>query len=295
MNAGSQLLSDRPTTQALQRQIGGLQLNSLEDMQAIGQILVKSGFFSDATDAAKAIVKVMAGAEIGFPPIASMMGINIIKGKVSHSANLIAAAIKKSRIYSYKIKHLDGSGCAIEFFENGQSVGISTFTRQDAERSNLTGGDNWRKFPRNMFFARAMSNGAKWYCPDIFNGVPIYTPDELGAPVDGETGEVIDIPAERIEATEPVETAPPDEPGTPEALKAINNLWPKYGRKIDGKSVTFAEYLRRNRGIADPRHLTQEDAAKMLQWLQQKALAVEEEPETVHQAEIIEEREAVSV
>jgi hypothetical protein len=30
-----------------------------------------------------------------------------------------------------------------------------------------------------MLYARALSNGAKWYCPDVFGG-PIYTPDELG-------------------------------------------------------------------------------------------------------------------
>jgi hypothetical protein len=40
-----------------------------------------------------------------------------------------------------------------------------------------------------MLYARALSNGAKWYCPDVFGG-PIYTPDELGAVVDGETGEL---------------------------------------------------------------------------------------------------------
>lgn len=80
-----------------------------------------------------------------------------------------------------------------------------------------------------------------------------------------------------------------------EVLKAINKLWPEYGRKIDGKAVTFAEHLRRNRGIADPHHLTQEDAAIMLRWLQTKALAVEGEPEDVRQAEAVEEREAISV
>jgi hypothetical protein len=36
-----------------------------------------------------------------------------------------------------------------------------------------------------MLFARAMSNGARWHCPDIFGG-PIYTPEELGVEVDGE-------------------------------------------------------------------------------------------------------------
>jgi hypothetical protein len=29
-----------------------------------------------------------------------------------------------------------------------------------------------------MLFARAMSDGVKWYTPDVFNG-PVYTPDEI--------------------------------------------------------------------------------------------------------------------
>ena len=83
-------------------------------------------------------------------------------------------------------------------------IGISTFTMKDAANAGLSG-DNWRKFSRNMLFARCISNGAKWYCPDLSGG-PLYTPDELGAQVDGETGEVIDAtpaPAPRIVVEQP--------------------------------------------------------------------------------------------
>jgi hypothetical protein len=31
-----------------------------------------------------------------------------------------------------------------------------------------------------MLFARAMSNGCKWYTPDVFNG-PVYVPEEMQA------------------------------------------------------------------------------------------------------------------
>lgn len=181
----------------------------LEELQTLGDILVKSGFFAETKAVAQAVVKVLAGRELGFPAIASVTGINVIKGKVSLSANLMAAAIKKSKKYNYRIRRLDETGCEIEFFEDGVSVGSSSFTKDDAKKAGLSG-DNWTKYPRNMMFARAISNGAKFYCPDIFGG-PVYTPDELGATVDGETGEVIDIPVEgAIEAEpEPTETNPP--------------------------------------------------------------------------------------
>jgi hypothetical protein len=43
-----------------------------------------------------------------------------------------------------------------------------------------------------MLFARAMSNGCRWFTPDIFLGAAVYTPEELGATVD-EDGNVIEI------------------------------------------------------------------------------------------------------
>jgi len=54
-----------------------------------------------------------------------------------------------------------------------------------------------------MLFARAMSNGVRWYCPDVMNGSAVYTPEELGADVD-QDGNVINVPV--VEVTPVVET-----------------------------------------------------------------------------------------
>lgn len=185
---------------------------TIAEMQSLGEVFVRSKFFADSTDAAQAIVKVMAGAELGFPPIASMTGVYIVKGKVSLSANLIAAAIKRSGRYTYRVLKLDDSGCEIAFYEGGTEIGSSSFTREDAQRAQLLGKETWRSFFRNMAFARALSNGAKWHCPDVFGG-PVYTPEELGANVDGD-GEVINVtpepetkrPLALVPAAQPVET-----------------------------------------------------------------------------------------
>ena len=169
----------------------------------LGGVLVKSGFFADTRDEAQAIVKVLAGAEIGFGPVQSMTGIHIIKGKPTLGAGLIASAIKRTTRYNYRILRIDDKACEIEFLEKfgdqWKSTGKSTFTAADAYKA---GTQNMAKFPRNMLFARAISNGAKWYCPDVFNG-PIYTPEELG---DGTVVEVESIPVvqEVQEATEAV-------------------------------------------------------------------------------------------
>lgn len=174
----------------------------LREIQEIGQIFVKSGFFKDTKDASQAIVKVMAGAELGFGPMASMGGIYIVKGKVSLSANLLAAAIKRSGKYNYKLRTLNTEVCRIEFFEGKESLGISEFTMKEAKEGKLhqdydsdkrewKDKQTWKNFPRNMLFSRAMSNGVKWYCPDLTAG-PCYTPDELGVEED-ENGNPVEI------------------------------------------------------------------------------------------------------
>jgi len=182
---------------------------SLQETLSLGEVLSRSGYFKDTKDASQAVVKVLAGREMGFGPIASMQGINIIQGQPNIGANLLGAAIKRTRKYNYRILELTDKRCELAFFEDGQEVGRSAFTMEDANRAGLTGKSNWKQFPRNMLFARAMSNGARWYCPDVFGGVTPYTPEELGAEVDGETGEVIDV------TPTPVEVTPPESPPTP--------------------------------------------------------------------------------
>jgi|GEM_PF-1216018 len=163
---------------------------TLQETMTLGDTLAKSGFFSDAKQAAQAVVKILAGRELGLGPIASMTGISIIKGQVSLGANLMATTVKRDPRYDYRVAKHDAEICSIVFYQNGEIVGTSTFTLDDADKAGLSG-DNWRKYPRNMLFARAMSNGVRWYCPDAFGGSPTYTPEELGAETDGE-GNVIE-------------------------------------------------------------------------------------------------------
>lgn len=177
------------------------------DLMTLGQTLAKSGYFQDTRDAAQAIVKILAGREMGIGPIAAMTGINLIKNRVSMSANLIAAQIKRSGHYDYRVLKLDDTGCELAFFErqgaNWLEVGKSSFDEADAKAAGLTNSDNYRKFPRNMYFSRALTNGARWYTPDVFGGSPVYSPEELGTleaapvvtqagPVDVTSGEIVE-------------------------------------------------------------------------------------------------------
>lgn len=209
------------------------------DTMTLGKVLSQSGYFQDAREAAQAIVKVLAGRELGIGPVAAMTGIYIVKGRVTLSANLIGAAIKRSGRYNYMVRVMDNECCSIEFFEHGETIGLSEFNKQDATAAGLLNGDNWRKFPRNMYFARAMSNGAKWFCPDVFAG-PIYTPDELGERVDGETGEPIDVtPPPLIQVVDVPQPAKPEI--TPE--QAAEKFWQRYQGVLGDRDWALVQRL----------------------------------------------------
>jgi hypothetical protein len=197
-------------------------IRTMEDAEKAARAMSASGFFADSKQASQAVVKILAGQELGFGPFASMTGVNIIQNKPVLAANFMAAAIKRGGKYNYRILRLDDTGCELEFYEDGKPVGKSLFDAEDAKKASLLDKDNWKKYPRNMFFARALSNGQKWYCPDIFNGATVYTPDELGATVN-EEGNVIDAPAATIEenvATLYADPKPATRPYAPEVLKS---------------------------------------------------------------------------
>lgn len=184
-----------------------IQIKTIDDLQRLGEILSKSGFFEDCRQAAQAVVKILAGAELGFPAFSSMVGIHIIKGKPALGANLIAAAVKRSNRYNYRVLELNDKVCKIAFLEQGKEIGISEFTAADAARAGTV---NMNKFPRNMLFARAMSNGVRFFCPDIFLGATVYTPDELGATIDSD-GNVIELPVPIQERVSTRQAASTDE------------------------------------------------------------------------------------
>ena len=156
-------------------QVSIVQQLPISELMNLAKAFAESGMFADTKSAAQAIVKIQAGQEIGIPPFASMTGIHIIQGKPTIGAGLIASRLKGSGKYDYRVVEASEKVCSIDFFQGNTKIGNSTFTIEDARKA-LT--KNIDKFPKNMLFARAISNGVKWYCPDIFSG-PVYVPEEM--------------------------------------------------------------------------------------------------------------------
>jgi hypothetical protein len=180
-----------------------------DPIQLAGQFIA-SDLFGDMT-LPQAVVKIVAGEELGIGPMASMTGIHIIDGKPSLSANLLGVQVKRSGRYDFKPKSLSAEKVVVTFYDGDEELGDSEFTIEQARQIDvktkkgwikLADKPAWKNYPQAMLFARALSQGVRLFCPDVTAGSPAYTPEELGAEVDAE-GEVVHVESvvEPVEAT----------------------------------------------------------------------------------------------
>jgi len=158
-------------------------LMTVEDfkkIQPLSDVFFESGVFKDVKSAAQATVKILAGREIGLSPMESMMKLYLIEDKVCISSALLSSFIKKSKFYDYEIEKLDDTECVIKFLKFTDKeptvIGKSYFTLKDAAKAGVINKTNWKSYPRNMLFARAIANGARWFIPDIYSG---YVTEEM--------------------------------------------------------------------------------------------------------------------
>ena len=147
-----------------------------EPMQ-LSEVFMQSGMFKDVASKSQACVKILAGRELGIAPLEAMSNIFIVGGKVALQSKLIAALIKRSKRYDYAIESLSNTGAVIIFYQiDGDKrieLGKSSFDAKDAALAGLINKETYKSYPKNMFFARAKSNGARFYCADVFCGYSV--------------------------------------------------------------------------------------------------------------------------
>ena len=178
----------------LSRVIGGVPApSSLDEVQRLAKLMVASGYFQSVKDIAQGSVKIMAAQELGMGAVAGLMHTYFVNGRLAFEGIIIASAIKRKGYQYRPVKH-DSTICVLKFFDpQGHEIGESSYSMTDATAAGLAGKDNWKKHPRNMLFWRALANGARFYCADVFGGVAPYMPEELGAEVDLEGRPVVDV------------------------------------------------------------------------------------------------------
>lgn len=156
-------------------------------------VLVGTGFLpATIKTPEQALAVMLKGREIGVPAMYALSNIAVIQGKPACTAELMlaltyrdhgddaiffTAASGATATTSYKRRH----------WRERQTF---SFTLDHARTAGLSGG-NWAKYPAAMLRARCISAVARMAFPDSISGM--YTPEELGASVNGETGEIVGL------------------------------------------------------------------------------------------------------
>lgn len=162
---------------------------------------------------------ILAGAELGMQPMATLKSIDVIQGTPALRAHAMRALVQ-TRGHEIELVKSTQDVCVMRGRRQGaegwQEV---TWTIQRAAQMGLTGKDQWKKQPQTMLVARATGEICRLIASDVLHAMP-HSSEELGdapqttttvtrmtaasilaptdAPADVEDGEVIDPDADAM-------------------------------------------------------------------------------------------------
>jgi len=159
---------------------------------------------------ANVLIAVGLGSAMGLTPAESLYRIDVISGKPTASAELIAANVRKAG-HKLRVKVTEeppSATCTIIRCDDPDEPTTITRDLAWAQRMGLVTKDNYKKQPSTMLSWRAISACARLACPEALYGVA-YTSDEMfdvaPARTSGGLGAALNTTtAEQVAAPEPL-------------------------------------------------------------------------------------------
>jgi hypothetical protein len=232
--------------------------------QRRAKLFAASGLFS-AKDlnpdmaVAQAMVRIELGESMGISPAESLQGIYVINGQTAISSAVRAARMQASG-YSWQIEWIgtedDCKGCRLWLYyrgkpligRDGKEVSVA-FTEKDAQKmktqiwengnkrsASILEKDNWKMSPRNMYFARAITNAQRFHAPAALSTNILSYEEALDFPVEEvETQQDGQVDAWPIVNEPPA--APPKRPTARERVLSQAGLLPTEPEKKGPESA----------------------------------------------------------
>lgn len=179
--------------------------------------LVQTSFVPEAFrgKAHEATAAILAGAEIGLDPMASLRSFDVIQGTAAPRANTLRAVVQAAG-HEIRVVESTATRAVVEGRRRSSADWQrSVWTIERAKQLGLTGKKNWQAQPGAMLVARATSEMARWIASDAILGIP-YSAEEL----DDEGAVTVEAAAEvkpaRRTAQRAARTAPASPPPAPE-------------------------------------------------------------------------------
>lgn len=144
----------------------------LEEQISYAQALAGADLLPEAyfKKPANVLIAMQAGEALGITPFQAIQGIDVIKGKMSLSAELMRALVLRDG-HTLRVDVLTDNGCRMLAARHGRPDDVQTFdfTMEDAKRAGLAGG-NWAKHPKAMLLARCTTMTCRAVFPDVIGG-----------------------------------------------------------------------------------------------------------------------------
>lgn len=241
---------------------------------------------------ANVLIAVNLGQAMGLGPAESLYRINVIQGKPTASAELIAAQVRKA-----------GHKLRIDKDEARQSV-TATIVRCDdpdypisetrdaawAKSMGLASKDNYRKQPMTMLTWRAITAAAREACPEALYGVA-YTPDEMADfQPEARATEAPAAPRSAAPAKPKVKAKKEPARNAAEYMRPVRNLFKPWAAALDLHAQDAASLLAEKAGAASMAGMTAAQAAKAVAIMQADIAEAQEdeqaaEPEPVYETD----------
>jgi len=242
---------------------------------------------------AEATAAILAGAELGLNPLASLRAFDNIQGTAAPKA-ITLRAVAQANGHDVEVAEESDSKVVVEYRRKGADQWRTvTWTIQQARDLGLTSKDNWKKQPKSMLVARATSEASRRVASDALLGIP-YSSEELQDEQPEPTRQVARKTVQRApkpvapepEFDEPA--APPQEPVkataervedpiTPKQLTALNAaLSNDYGLTDRDDKLTYLSG-ELGRDIASSKEITKVEASRLLDAIKAQTEPTEDE------------------
>jgi hypothetical protein len=238
----------------------------------VADSLVQTSFVPEAfkNKAHEATAAILAGAEVGLSPMASLRSFDIIGGTAAPRA-ITLRAIVQSQGHQVWVKESTASRAVVCGSRRGSNVTeTSTWTIDRAKGLGLSNKDNWRKQPQAMLVARATSEVCRLVAADAILGIG-YTVEELTDEpgTTGTPGTVETQPAtRRMSRRKPVEQVieeadPVDEPITDPQITKLHASFGDLGILDRDQKLAYASKVL-DHPIDSSRDLTKAEAMRVI-------------------------------
>jgi len=149
----------------------------LSEIEKMGEVLARSRMFGFKTPEEAVALMLMAQAE-GNHPAKAAQEYHVIQGRPALKADAMLARFQKAGGVVEWEEMTDQEVSAYFSHPTACPKPVKVdWTMERATKANLTGKDNWRKYPRQMLKARVISEGVRMTFPGVTVG--LYTPEEV--------------------------------------------------------------------------------------------------------------------